>query len=53
VNYSLRHLPKATPASRDNFSLTMFEGGHMFYFNPPDLAKSRSDLLDFLKRATP
>jgi hypothetical protein len=25
----------------------------MFYFNPPDLAKSRSDLLDFLKRATP
>jgi carboxypeptidase C (cathepsin A) len=53
VNYSLRHLPKATRGSRDNFSLTMFEGGHMFYFNPPDLAKSRSDLLDFLKRATP
>ncbi len=53
VNYSLRHLPRATPGSRGNFSLTMFDGGHMFYFNPPDLEKTRSDLLDFLKRATP
>ncbi len=53
VNYSLRHLPRATPGARDNFSLTMFEGGHMFYFNPPDLIKTRTDLLDFLKRATP
>ena len=53
VNYSLRHLPRATPGSRDNFSVTMFDGGHMFYFNPPDLIKTRSDLLDFLKRAAP
>jgi len=53
VNYSLRHLPRATPGSRGNISLTMFEGGHMFYFNPPDLAKTRDDLLDFLARSQP
>jgi len=53
VNYSLRHLPRATPTARNNITTTMFDGGHMFYFNPPDLAKTRADLLEFLSRAQP
>jgi carboxypeptidase C (cathepsin A) len=53
VAYSLRHLPNPTSTARENFTTTLFEGGHMFYFNPPDLEKSRSDLLDFIRRAQP
>ena len=53
VAYSLRHLPHPTGNARKNITTTLFDGGHMFYFNPPDLAKTRSDLLDFLHRAQP
>lgn len=53
VAYSLRHLPNLTAAAKQNISTTIFEGGHMFYFNPPDLAKTRTDLLKFLTGANP
>jgi carboxypeptidase C (cathepsin A) len=29
----------------------LYEGGHMFYLNPPDLEKTRADLLDFIGAA--
>jgi carboxypeptidase C (cathepsin A) len=51
VSYSLKHLPNATRDSMSRFSISRFDGGHMFYFNPPDLEKTRSDLIHFIKRA--
>jgi carboxypeptidase C (cathepsin A) len=48
VAYSLRHLPNLPDQARKNITTTLFDGGHMFYFNPPDLAKTRTDLLEFL-----
>jgi carboxypeptidase C (cathepsin A) len=53
VAYSLRHLPNLSEAARKNITTTLFDGGHMFYFNPPDLAKTRTDLLEFLSGGKP
>jgi carboxypeptidase C (cathepsin A) len=53
VAYSLRHLPNLPDESRKNITTTLFDGGHMFYFNPPDLAKTRTDLLEFLALGKP
>ncbi len=53
VAYSLRHLPDMPPAARKNISTTFYDGGHMFYLNPPDLVKTRKDLLEFLKSSEP
>jgi carboxypeptidase C (cathepsin A) len=50
VAHSLRHLPEIPPGARDNITTTTYDGGHMFYLNPPDLLKTRKDLLDFLAR---
>jgi carboxypeptidase C (cathepsin A) len=52
VAYSLRHLPNLSEAARKNITTTLFDGGHMFYFNPPDLARTRTDLLKFLAAGT-
>ncbi|MDX1679099.1 MAG: peptidase S10 [Akkermansiaceae bacterium] len=49
VAYSLRHLHDLPAAQRDNIRTEYYEGGHMFYLNPPDLKKSRADLLEFLE----
>lgn len=49
VNYSIRQMVGVSPALLKQFSYTYYDGGHMFYTNPPDLRKSRKDLLDFLK----
>ncbi|MFT3990639.1 MAG: peptidase S10 [Luteolibacter sp.] len=49
VAHSLRHLLGLSPALQKNFHFTYYEGGHMFYLNPPDLEKSRADLLAFLR----
>lgn len=49
VAYSLRHLPDMPQSARKNISITYYDGGHMFYLNPPDLAKTRADLLEFIR----
>lgn len=49
VAYSLRHLLDLPPATRANIQTTRFDGGHMFYLNPPDLAKTRADLVNFIQ----
>jgi carboxypeptidase C (cathepsin A) len=50
MEYSVRHLE--LPADlRDNFRFTYYQAGHMFYLNPPDRAKMRADLVDFLTHA--
>ncbi|MEI6604237.1 MAG: peptidase S10 [Verrucomicrobiota bacterium] len=48
VAYSLRHLLEMPPATRSNILTARFDGGHMFYLNPPDLAKARTDLVKFI-----
>jgi carboxypeptidase C (cathepsin A) len=53
VAHSLRHLPDLPPSARKNISSVIYDGGHMFYLNPPDLAKTRADLLDFIRAETP
>jgi carboxypeptidase C (cathepsin A) len=53
VAYSVRHLLDLPAAAKDNFTTTYYDGGHMFYLNPPDLAKSRKDLVDFIQAGTP
>jgi carboxypeptidase C (cathepsin A) len=49
VAYSLRHLPGMPEGARKNISTVFYDGGHMFYLNPPDLAKTRADLLEFIQ----
>jgi carboxypeptidase C (cathepsin A) len=53
MEYSLRHLPYLPVNARKNISTTYYDGGHMFYLNPPDLEKTRTDLLEFLSPAAP
>lgn len=49
VAYSLRHLSNLTKGARERISSASYDGGHMFYLNPPDLEKTRADLLKFLE----
>jgi carboxypeptidase C (cathepsin A) len=51
VAHSLRHQPDLPESSRKNIVTTFYESGHMFYLNPPDLAKTRADLLEFIRAA--
>ena len=53
VEYSLRHLPDLPESARKNIRSTLYDGGHMFYLNPPDLIKTRADLLEFLRTPAP
>jgi carboxypeptidase C (cathepsin A) len=53
VEYSLRHLPEMPESARKNITSTYYGGGHMFYLNPPDLAKTRADLLEFIRPSAP
>jgi carboxypeptidase C (cathepsin A) len=48
IDYSVAHLFDLPEAARRNIVRTQYEAGHMFYLNPPDLAKTRKDLLDFI-----
>ena len=48
VAHSLRHLLDMPAASRDNIQTARFDGGHMFYLNPTDLAKARAELVKFI-----
>lgn len=48
ILYSLAHLFELSPEARKNIVYVSYEAGHMFYLNPPDLAKGRKDLADFI-----
>ena len=48
IAYSLSHLLDLPEQARKNIIHAQYEAGHMFYLNPPDLAKSRKDLVDFI-----
>lgn len=49
VAYSVRHMFDLPEPLRGNITTTYFDGGHMFYLNPPDLEKCRKDLVDFIQ----
>jgi len=53
VAYSLRHLLDLPASARANITHTRYDGGHMFYLNPPDLAKARADLVTFIQGHAP
>jgi carboxypeptidase C (cathepsin A) len=48
VAYSVRHMHNVPENLRQNITYTFYDAGHMFYLNPPDLEKTRTDLLEFL-----
>jgi carboxypeptidase C (cathepsin A) len=48
IDYSLAHLFELPADARRNIVRTQYEAGHMFYLNPPDLAKTRKDLVEFI-----
>lgn len=48
IAYSISHLFDLPENARKNIFFTEYEAGHMFYLNPPDLAKGRKDLVDFI-----
>jgi carboxypeptidase C (cathepsin A) len=53
VAYTVRHLFDLPENGRKNISTTSYDGGHMFYLNPPDLKKTRADLVKFIQGETP
>ena len=53
VAYSLRHLLALPPGARANITSARYDGGHMFYLNPPDLAKAHADLVKFIQGDAP
>lgn len=53
VAHSLRHLLDLPKGVRKNISTTHYDGGHMFYLNPPDLEKTRRDLVEFITSPVP
>lgn len=53
VAYSVRHMLDLPDGVRGNIMTTRYEGGHMFYLNPPDLEKARADLVKFIQGETP
>jgi len=48
VPYSLRQEVDLPKSLRKQITFVEYDAGHMFYLNPPDLKKSRKDLIDFL-----
>jgi carboxypeptidase C (cathepsin A) len=53
VAYSFRHMLDLPESVRKNISTASYDGGHMFYLNPPDLEKMRKDLVVFLQEDSP
>jgi carboxypeptidase C (cathepsin A) len=49
IEHSLRHLPDLPASARKRITCTRYDGGHMFYLNPPDLGKCRKDLAEFIE----
>ena len=52
VAYSVRHMLNLPENLRKNITTTFYDGGHMFYLNPPDLLKCRADLVNFIQAGT-
>jgi carboxypeptidase C (cathepsin A) len=46
--YSTRQMLNLPAPLQKNITFTWYEGGHMFYLNPPDLKKMHTDLVDFI-----
>lgn len=53
VEHSIRHLLNLPENLRGNITTVYYDGGHMFYLNPPDLEKTRADLVKFLTQDLP
>lgn len=53
VAYSVRHMLNLPANVRQNISTAFYDGGHMFYLNPPDLVKSRADIVNFIQAGKP
>lgn len=53
IAYSLRHLPGLPGSYKDRIDTVFYDAGHMFYLNPPDLKKSRTDLVAFISSTLP
>lgn len=53
VAYSVRHMLNLPENVRKNISTSFFDGGHMFYLNPPDLVKCRADIVNFIQAGKP
>jgi len=51
IAHTFRHLFELPEAQRSNVSFVHFDGGHMFYLNPPDRIKARGDLVKFIEGA--
>ena len=49
--YSTRQMLSLPEPLRKNIEFTWYEGGHMFYLNPPDLKKMHLDLQKFIEQA--
>ena len=48
ITYSINQIPGHSEPLTQRISYADYHGGHMFYFNPPDLEKSRTDLIEFI-----
>ena len=53
VAHSVSHMLELPAGVRKNISTTYFDGGHMFYLNPTDLVKCRTDLVNFIQGGKP
>jgi carboxypeptidase C (cathepsin A) len=53
IAYSVRHMDELPAARRGAIRFTWYDGGHMFYLNPPDLAKMHADLAEFVNASVP
>jgi carboxypeptidase C (cathepsin A) len=51
--YSIRQMLDLPEPLRKNIEYTFYDGGHMFYLNPPDLVKCRADLVKFIQSGNP
>jgi carboxypeptidase C (cathepsin A) len=49
IIYSFRQMIGLPENLKNQVKFTEYDAGHMFYLNPPDLKKSRDDLVEFLK----
>ena len=53
VAYSVSHMLNLPASARHQITTTYYDGGHMFYLNPPDLIKCRADLVNFIQAYNP
>jgi carboxypeptidase C (cathepsin A) len=51
--HSVRHMLNLPVNVRKNISTAFYDGGHMFYLNPPDLIKCRADIVKFIEAGKP